>query len=114
MAEAKRHHVTQKDDVIEIADPAPLFPFLPTGPLITILTLPIQALAILLLSKFIQQFVLCINEVYEVTGRRARSKFTALPWLRIAVGVVFLGVYHGALARLVIMSYRSLRRGSPG
>lgn len=82
--------------------------------LITILLLPFQALAIFIISKIVHQLVLCIDELYEVTGRRARSKFSSFPWLRVALGVLLMVAYHVGLFKLAIKSYRRLRKGDEG
>jgi hypothetical protein len=82
--------------------------------LISIITLPIQGLALLLLARGIQQLVLCIDEVYEATGRRSRSKFVAFPWVRVALGVLLLAAYHVGLFKLTVKSWKALRRSNVG
>lgn len=78
------------------------------------MSLPLQALAFLLLPRVIHAAVLCINEVYETTGRRARSPFTALPWMKIAGGVALLVYYHVWLARLITGSWKGMKRVREG
>jgi hypothetical protein len=85
-----------------------------TNLVISILTLPFQGLAILLVSRFIQQLVLCIDELYEIAGRRARSQFATFPWGRLLVGALFMAVYHVGLFRLTVRSWKVLRRGNLG
>jgi hypothetical protein len=114
--ETKMRHTKSKDS----QDITPSYPtttsaFLDTGStalnvLLAIVTLPIQGLAILLLSRAIQQVVFCIDEVYEATGRRSRSKFVGFPWARIAFGVILLAVYHMGLFKLTVKSWKALRR----
>jgi hypothetical protein len=82
--------------------------------LISIITVPIQGLAILLFARGIQQLVLCIDEVYEATGRRSRSKFVTFPWVRVGFGVLLLAAYHVGLLKLTVKSWKALRRGSEG
>lgn len=79
--------------------------------LLSVITLPIQGLAILLFAKGIQQLVLCIDEVYEATGRRSRSKFVAFPWVQVGFGVLLLAAYHVGLLKLTVKSWKALRRG---
>jgi hypothetical protein len=87
----------------------PFSHYLPSGALLSLISLPFQALAIFVLSRLVQEVVLCIDEVYEATGRRARSKFATIPWIRIACGVLVLAMYHFGLFRLAVKSYRALR-----
>ncbi|KAF2650804.1 hypothetical protein K491DRAFT_697010 [Lophiostoma macrostomum CBS 122681] len=81
-----------------------------SGLLHSLITLPFQAIAFYIVPQLINQLVFCIDEVYEVAGRRARSKFVAFPWIRILGGVLLMGLYHLLLVRLTIKSYRGLRR----
>jgi hypothetical protein len=83
----------------------------PSGLLHAFMTLPFQIFAFYILPWTVRQVVLCIDELYEVAGRRARSKFDAFPWFRILGGLLLMGVYHVVLIRLTIKSYRGLRRG---
>ena len=82
-----------------------------TQTLLAFVAIPFQAITIFIVSRALHQFVLCINELYEFTGRRARSKFASVPWLRIVVALVLMGCYHVGLVRLMGVSYRRLRRG---
>ena len=82
-----------------------------SGRLHAFMTLPFQIFAFYILPWTVRQVVLCIDEVYEIAGRRARSKFHSFPWFRILGGLLLMGVYHIVLIRLTIKSYRGLRRG---
>lgn len=77
--------------------------------LASLVAIPFQAISIFILSKVLHQLVLCVNEVYEITGRRARSKFVGISWFRISAAVLLMGFYHVGLLRLMGTSYRRLR-----
>jgi hypothetical protein len=111
----KRMHTIPKMTEDEFRDiKSSIFPTTNSQPLnilISIASLPLQVIAIFLLSRIIQISVLSINEVYEATGRRARSKFATFPWTRVIIGVSLLAVYHVGLVRLTVRSWKGLRRG---
>lgn len=64
------------------------------------LKLVAQAGAFVFLSKFIHQLVQCLDEIYDATGRRSRSKFEKLQWGRVVLGVLLLAGWQVWLVRL--------------
>jgi hypothetical protein len=59
------------------------------------------ALAMLLLPRTIQMGVQCVDEMYDMLGRRARSPWeTEARGLGVICGVVLMFVLHGALWRV--------------
>ncbi|KAF2800984.1 hypothetical protein K505DRAFT_355234 [Melanomma pulvis-pyrius CBS 109.77] len=72
----------------------------PLGLLYRPLKLVVQAGAFVFASKFIHQLVQCLDEIYDATGRRSRSKFEKVQWGRVVLGVLLLAGWQVWLARL--------------
>ncbi|KAF2014108.1 hypothetical protein BU24DRAFT_462924 [Aaosphaeria arxii CBS 175.79] len=78
----------------------------------TLVSVPVQALCIFLITQVIQYVHLCVDAVYDFTGRRARSKLSAVAWSKLSIGLLLLSAYHAGLLRLTVQGYRNLRKGS--
>ncbi|KAF2279259.1 uncharacterized protein EI97DRAFT_171038 [Westerdykella ornata] len=80
-----------------------------SSPFLDLLTVPFQALLVLLLTHAIHYAVQCIGELYEVTsGRRARSRFqiaAGFPWVRVGIGLAMMVAWHALLGRLVVKAW---------
>lgn len=81
----------------------------------SLVELLLTACAMLVLPSLIQRLVRCADDVYEVVGRRARSRFEVLDRPKLAVGAGLLAAWHIVL---VVLSWRAAagdrRRGAAG
>ena len=86
------------------------------GSILTILfwnlaTFMTQTFSFVFLSKAVHYFVQCLDEIYDVTGRKSRSKFEGVKLGRIVLGVGLLLGWHVWIVRLSVVSTSALDEG---
>jgi hypothetical protein len=70
-----------------------------------------QAFSFVFFSKAVHYFVQCLDEIYDATGRRSRSKFEGVKWGRIVFGVGLLIGWHVWIVRLSVVSASRVEEG---